>query len=291
MRLKNYLSIPLEWLKLLPRTKKQDYLIHRAVNIENKDFKYCLVPLPTNTNGQQILGPVKLIPKPAIMLQTKNYNVAVYKRAELRDRFIVMEALVERYPVVAKISKNIVRNSYHTTYFSEGNQYIDPTDLQIEQIAQAIFSDTDQVVTLTKEAFNYVVSELNYGSSTTGLYTYKDALRKKEVDCGGFATLLISLLGAARIPARLAVGFLKTTARYNNLSMHVWVEVLLPDGSVYPIDAANHWRRNRGKTSRWGGLGYISSDHLVFSYGEAQSLNIEGVEYQFPLLQEPIFIQ
>jgi hypothetical protein len=38
-------------------------------------------------------------------------------------------------------------------------------------------------------------------------------------------------------------------------------------------------------------LGYISSDHLVFSYGEAQSLNIEGVEYQFPLLQEPIFIQ
>ncbi|MBI2641154.1 transglutaminase domain-containing protein, partial [Candidatus Roizmanbacteria bacterium] len=121
-------------------------------------------------------------------------------------------------------------------------------------------------------------------------------------DCGGFSTFLASLLQSIGIPSRLVVGFLIIESvlkrissmfhvprfTFHDLSMHAWLEVLLPNNSWFPLDPSIEWRRANSLTKREGGFGFIPADRLVVSFGQDFTLNIQGETYRVDLLQNPV---
>lgn len=151
-----------------------------------------------------------------------------------------------------------------------------------------------------KKAYSFVQENLIYGKPTVGLYSFQQALKERITDCGGFSTLLISLLQGLGVPCRLVIGFILKKKRsiflrffplsFNSFLMHAWAEILLPDGCWFPLDPAMEWRRNHGLTKREGGFGIIPPDRLVVSFGQDFKIKIKRKIYQIDLLQYPIII-
>jgi len=186
------------------------------------------------------------------------------------------------------------------TYLFKPDRFINGQDPQIITIIKQFKQSTLKLI--IKEVYDYILDNLTYGKPYTGLYSYRQALNERVTDCGGFSTLLLSLLQSLKIPARLVVGFLIRKQNlliqslkmlycrcymFNDLSMHAWVEVLLPNGNWFPLDPAIEWRRNRGLTQRQGGFGNIPADRLVMSYGQDFAISIGGKKYRIDLLQYP----
>lgn len=192
------------------------------------------------------------------------------------------------------------------SYLLESNRFINGQDSKIKKIIGdlkiAPTKDT-QLFSIINSLYKYTLNNLTYGNPIDGLYSYDQALTEKETDCGGFSTLLLSLIQSVRIPARLVVGFLiknrgifqktlsmlhVTRFAFRDLLIHVWVEVLLPDKAWFPLDSAVEWRRSRGLTKKQGGFGLIPADRLVVSYGQDINIKIENIKYKIEILQKPI---
>lgn len=149
------------------------------------------------------------------------------------------------------------------------------------------------------EAFYYqVLNFLEYGSPTLGLYTWKEALNSKVTDCGGFATLLASVLQAEGLVCRIAVGHLyrrgwKTKLKmllrqkltFADVTMHAWLEVQETNGEWCPLDPSVEWKRLHGQSKRLGGLGHTAADRLLLSFGHQHLVNYKNKPQTFPLLQ------
>ena len=194
------------------------------------------------------------------------------------------------------------------SYLLESNRFINGQDSRIKKIMDdlkiAPIKDTSLLM-MIKSLYIYTLDNLIYGKPIDNLYSYDQALTEKITDCGGFSTLLLSLLQSVNIPARLVVGFLikeENTFQkvfrtfnfalltFNFLSMHVWVEVLLPDSTWFPLDPAVEWRRNRGLTKRQGGFGIIPADRLVVSHGQDFIIPHSNNIYKVDLLQNPLIV-
>lgn len=61
---------------------------------------------------------------------------------------------------------------------------------------------------IVKSLYYGLIDFLEYGNPIDGLHTYKQALENKKTDCGGFSTLLASLLKANGIHSRLVIGYI-----------------------------------------------------------------------------------
>lgn len=195
-------------------------------------------------------------------------------------------------PIFLPKAKEYIRN----------NKYINSNDLQIKSIAKKIKGKT--TAEILRNSYDFVLSYLEYGYPYEGLYSYSQALRYRVTDCGGFSTLLCSILNAKGIPTRLVSGFLLKEDRstkilyllnfplsFNNLSMHAWVEALMPDGSWFVMDPSIEWRRNKKLTNRVGGFGFVPNDRLVVSFGQDFKVNFNNKQYEIPLLQNPIALK
>jgi transglutaminase-like putative cysteine protease len=157
---------------------------------------------------------------------------------------------------------------------------------------------------VVKKLYDFTLEYLTYGKPIDGLYPYSQALNEKITDCGGFSTFLSSLLQSKNIPARLVIGFIIKKnlfldflstfnfclLTFDSLLIHAWLEILLPDGSFFPLDPSIDWRRKKGLTKRQGGFGFIPDDRLVTSCGCDFDLNINGKNYKIDLLQKPILL-
>ncbi|GIW63048.1 MAG: hypothetical protein KatS3mg090_0874 [Patescibacteria group bacterium] len=141
---------------------------------------------------------------------------------------------------------------------------INPYDKKIQSLAKQI--KTNSIPEFVLKSYNLVIAKLRYGKPIKGLYSYKQALTLPEVDCGGFCTLLSSILLTRRISVDLAVGQLYSS-KSKSTSMHVWLEIPLKTGSIFPLDPSVDWRNKFGLSSRLGGFGKISSYHINLSYG------------------------
>jgi len=175
------------------------------------------------------------------------------------------------------------------------NRFINGYSLKIKKIARNWLKEKN-LKKIIISVNNYVKNNLTYGNPIWGLYSFSQALKIKKVDCGGFSTLAVSLFQALKIPSRLVVGFLLRKISPLNLifplsfasfQMHAWLEVLLPNGVWFPLDPALEWRQERGLTRRKGGLGFISADRLVTSFGCDFKIKIKDKIYQMDLLQYP----
>ncbi len=184
------------------------------------------------------------------------------------------------------------------------DRFINGKDVQIQRLAKKIVGEEKSLAKTIKNIYRFVLTYLTYGKPNKALYTYKQALRERTTDCGGFSTLLLSLLQSVNIPSRLVVGYLLRPSlsklfltklridslTFRSLSMHVWVEILLPDDSWFPLDPSIEWQRVNNFTSSQGDFGIIPDDRLVLSYGEDFDLNIGTKNYKIDLFQSPVYI-
>lgn len=193
-------------------------------------------------------------------------------------------------PYSVTINKNYKITNYSKNVFSP-NRFINGQDQKIVKIAKGVVGKERNLETIIKNLYLFTRNYLTYGKPTAGLYSYKQAIEERMTDCGGFSTFLASLLQTVNIPSRLVVGFLIkkdwvsriltfnfSLLTFNFLKIHVWLEVMLPNKSWFPIDAS---------TSKFG---QIPANRLVTSFGCDFNIKINNSNYQIDLLQKPVYL-
>lgn len=172
--------------------------------------------------------------------------------------------------------------------YTQSNAVCDTQDPDISALADTIGKGTTSADAYILAVYEHCVSQLSYGEPIRGLYTSREALDRGVVDCGGFCTLALALLRVRGIPARLVSGFLGS-ARHD--PMHVWIEILLPDGTWLPADpSADHLSRVGRDRTKSGHFGYVGSDHIAVSWGCDIPIPINGNQYHAAFLQYPVII-
>lgn len=271
-----------------------------SLTVKNKAKNLTFFSIPTKNSYQTV----------------ENISYPKSQVKQLKDDIYGNAILLLDSPISAKVgftifpkSQNLKLTPQKLSYpkslqrYLRNNKYINGKDLEIIQISKKIQGKS--VLEITKNSYDFVLHYLIYGNPTDGLYSYRQALQEKITDCGGFSTLLCSILNSKGIPTRLVFGFLIknnffTKVRkitkikpldFENLYMHAWVEALLPDGSWFPMDPSIEWRRKKGLTKRSGGFGFIPNDRLVVSFGQDFDIKVDGKKYKVELLQKPVTLK
>ncbi len=122
-------------------------------------------------------------------------------------------------------------NQEKAVYLKEEGK-IDVSNSAIQQAAATI-SGVDQN-DLARNIYHYVLDTMT-PEDTPDLYTASQALGRKRGDCEDYSLLMTALCRAKGIPARIALGFMRTTTD----TAHAWVEVYLDDYGWVPMDPVN----------------------------------------------------
>lgn len=270
----------------------------------NRGEKKVIFAIPQSNSYQQITD-LHIQPQPNITLIDKwgNEIITLNDVVNFSLKFTYQEkffAVNENKLKLFSLADYQKINQSTVFFYTRSNRFIHPGHPQIKKTVSKIVSQEKNLLKITKKLYKFTLNYLIYDNPIEGLYSDLESLNKKRVDCGGFSTLLISLLNSQNIPARLVVGFIiKKNFIYQFLSnlkifsfdfkfllMHAWVEVLLPDNSWFPVDPSIEWRRNHYLSKRQGGFGFIPADRLVISYGCDLRNTIEENGYQLDIIQK-----
>ncbi len=271
---------------------------------------YVIFALP-QSNQYQRIEELSYNKKPLKIIREKRWNnrVAVFRLNDVKDKVGITFALTLKV-VRAEIPSTLTLRSNPRETFSAENYHfkadrlINGKDPAVIALVKDTVGERNNLKFLIKKLYDFTLEYLTYGNPMEGLYSYKQAMEERTTDCGGFSTFLASLLQSVGIPSRLAVGFLirknrikdvfsmlhVTSCMFHDLLMHAWLEVLLPDGTMFPLDPSIEWRRAKRLTKREGGFGEIPADRLVLSYGQGFSFKIDKKRYNVDLLQYPIYL-
>ena len=178
------------------------------------------------------------------------------------------------------------RTGFENNIWLSANRFVQPEDPEIRKIARDVVGTEKDVLLIIKKLNDYAVNRLKYGRPILGLYSVSDSLKKEMIDCGGFASLLISLCLSLGIPARIVSGF---WTGYPDNTMHVWAEIGLPDGSWIPADPTVENLKKLGRTKKTGRLGFIGSDRIVFSRGCDLEIKTNVGKIKVDVLQNPFY--
>lgn len=173
----------------------------------------------------------------------------------------------------------------HVNWFLSPNRFVVSDDPAIIYISNTLGDGLHTDAEKARRYFDWVVHYLTYAHPIRGLYTSIQALTDRHVDCGGFSTLLVSLLRAQKIPARCVFGW----AMRSKLGYHAWVEHydrqqekwIFSDPSVAQLG---------NKTKLDAGFGYCNDERVIFSVGEDLILSGCEITWPTPLLQSPIVV-
>ena len=202
-------------------------------------------------------------------------------KASVQEKFTV-----KVFPQSSKIEglniDDYRRAKPHQKYL-ESNRYIKVNE-ETKRIADHIVEGERDLENILQKVNDYVVGRLRYGAAIKGLYSSEDALRRAEVDCGGFDSLLVTLYRSLGIPARIISGF---WIGYPQNNMHAWVEIMLPDGVWVPADPSVEKLKQEKRSEKVGWLGFAGSDRLKFSHGCDIGIPLDGHTEFIPLLQHP----
>ncbi|MEK9150970.1 MAG: transglutaminase domain-containing protein [Patescibacteria group bacterium] len=181
-------------------------------------------------------------------------------------------------------------SEYQLYLFSD--YYLSGRDEKIKSLAEKAAGGEQGTVKTARKLYEFTKNYLTYGNPIKGLYGFKDAMVKREVDCGGFASFLGSLCMAKGIPARIIAGFWAAHRNHNGGQppMHAWLELMMPDGRWLPTDPSVEHLLSRGRTDKSGRFGFIGSDRIVFSRGSDITLEVEDKKITADILQNPIII-
>lgn len=258
---------------------------------ESKDF-WLVVPIPVDT-GNQLIGSINFIPGDPKFdhdhLFRNKYAVWNVKLAAGESKHFSFNFKADVSPAVFKNYKSRfafgdyripdeIRNK-----FCSPNKYIH-SDKKIQDLALKIKAGESDVIKVMKKLNDFVIEYLRYANPIDGIYSSKQALENRLVDCGGFDTFFVALANAMGVPARVVCGF---WSGYVESSMHAWAEFMLPNGEWVPVDPSVEQLFNEFKTRKSGRFGFAGSDRIIFSYGCDISLVLDGKAVQIDILQNP----
>lgn len=278
--------------------------LHLKQTLNEKERKI-IFAIPRSNSYQQISN-LQIQPQPNITILDEWRNEVIIlndvKKFFLNfnhqgNTFIVSKNKLQSFSLV-DYQKKINREKL--SFLTQTNRFIHPQHPKIRPLAKKIVGQEKNLFQITKKIYLFVLDYLIYDNPIEGLYSDLESLDKKKVDCGGFSTLIISLLNSLYIPARLVVGFLVKKSplksflekfhfsyfSFQDLIIHAWLEILLPDNSWFPIDPSIEWRRNHGLSKREGGFGIIPSDRLVITYGCDLKYKTEKESYNLDIIQK-----
>lgn len=277
--------------------KTQGYKVSYITEIKNSSDKtirsFLLLPVVQNTASQTLVTKASLDPSAVIQTDPQFHNqyaqwefsIAPGEEKTFKQLFQIKVEPQEKKSVRFSLADYKKLDPQIFKLYTSASKHLESSSGEILELAAKIKGQDTDVLTLVKKINEYVISQLAYGNPIMGLYTSLEALEKKTVDCGGFDTLFVALSQAIGIPARLVSGF---WAGYHKNDMHAWVEVVLPDGSLLPIDPSMEQLRQEGRTRKSGRLGFTGSDRIALSVGSDIELTINGQKLIVDILQNPI---
>ncbi len=282
--------------------RKQIFGVKYSVLLKNKSAEFkklsLILPIPLENNYQKLKSEIKFVPNCDGISDEKMYKnkYAIWQVGlnanEAKNFTQEFEVLVS--PASPILHKDEVSNFGLQDYknndlnvFCAANNFVSGEDPQIKKMALKIVGSEKNVLIIAKRINDFVISYLEYKSPILDLYTYKEALDKRQVDCGGFDTFFVSLCLAVGIPARVVCGFL---AGYGLNHMHAWAEFMLPSGEWIPVDPSMEQLFSLRKTKKSGRFGYVGSDRVIFSYGCDIPVVVDGAVVKLPILQNPVVL-
>lgn len=281
--------------------------IKLSFKIKNNN-KFLIFSLPQSNHYQKISN-LTITPKNYQIINEKKWGNKIVILNSFQD-LKKLNIFFNHQPLKIKktMNPNYTLKSYDFNkipkLYLTPNRFINGKDQQIKKLSQKIVGQEKNLYQIIKKLYDFSLNYLTYGKPIDGLYTYKQALTEKITDCGGFSTFLASFLQSQKIPSRLVVGFIIKKNFFKNflnklhvirytlqdLLMHAWLEIILPDGSWFPLDPSIEWRRNNGLSKRQGGFGFIPADRLITSFGCNFNIKIGGTKYNLSILQNKIII-
>ncbi len=286
-------------------TKKYQF----QLNFKKSGGEYVLFGLP-QTNCYHTIFDLSISPSPYIIIDEGtwgNKQLVIRLNDVKNETKINFSAYLNSFVGILDLRASLQsynKQTIQSSIFLKPNRFMDGQNEKIIQLASNIVGKEKKLAIITKKLYEFALQYLTYGRPTKGLYTYNQAMEERVTDCGGFSTFLASLLQSQKIPSRLVVGFLVNGSIVKNmlatvgishfsfadLTMHAWLEILLPDNHWFPLDPSIEWRRRKGKTNRKGGFGTIPSDRLVTSFGQDFKIRIDSKLFDVDLLQNPIYL-
>jgi len=275
-----------------PQSYKVNY---RAEISNNSDFKkefFLVLPVPSNTKYQSILNSINFFPQIDGQREDLKYgNKYVFWKMNLKaqENFVVQENFsIKVNPRVEIMEKGLKLQDYEeetkNQIYKEKNNFLNLENKDIQDLADEIIRDEDRIDQILQKINNYLIANFKYGDPISGLYSAKDALNRKCVDCGGFSSLFASLCILKGIPVRILSGF---WAGYKNNTMHAWPEILLPNEKWVPADPAIEYLYQQEKTLKLGSLNNTGSDRIVFSQACDIPIILDNKEFRVSILQHP----
>lgn len=260
------------------------------LDFQENHLRLTVFSLP-QTNHYQTISKLTVKPAPKYLIKEKKYGneIVVFSNSGGRIKFFHCPVEINK-----QIDKKFRVGDYSQKKLFH-SRFIDGNDKKIKGLATKTIGNNQILNDVIKKLYDFTLDYLTYGKPIDGLYSYRQAYEAALTDCGGFSTLLASLLQSQGIPCRLVVGFLinkkmfyATCYMLHNLSIHAWLECQLPDGCWFPLDPSIEWRRIKGLTKRLGGFGHIPADRLVVSFGEDLKININRKKFIIDILQKPV---
>jgi len=260
----------------------QDYKIEYQVTLTNQDDQahntHIIIPSAPHTSSQHPT------------------SIEIHEKGELKKEKIYNNQYFELAVKLRPHEKKVITTKFciHATPIQTPFDSLEPkkstlsnsrfilNDSRIKSIIQSQIKNTYSSGEKIKQLYNYVKNRLSYGNPISGLYTPNQALSLDCVDCGGFVTLLCSLLHSVDIECYPVFGFF---AGYKKNTMHAWIEVPLENGDVFPLDPSSDKLFDEGRSFKSGGLGWVGSDRIIFSKGSDFPLSINTSSAQIDILQ------
>jgi len=272
------------------------YKVSYEINVENFSInseKISLIaPIAKNLSYQKIYK-TTITPTPNHQKCDKKYNnnYAIWEENLLpneKKKFLI-EYKIKISPRKNIFNKTKILNRKLKDYFITPNSYILPLPKELKEWLNQIKENVNNDINLLKSINKKVIKLLTYGNPINGLYTSTKSVQKKEVDCGGFSSLIVAMAREVKIPARIVSGF---WCGYDDMknNMHAWCEAYLPNNGWIPFDASTEKLFYQGRMWNSGKFNFLGADRITMSIGEDIPLEVNDEIFHTDILQNPITI-
>ena len=211
-------------LKIPPlKTYNYIYVYEFTVNgyIKNFDFE---IMLPDNENNKQLISDFVIEPKPNEIVKENGNLIARYNVQNLSTGLFKIvqksKAKVRTYNIntAKKINQNPSVENDLTKYLKP-EKGIESRDEYIINIANKIKGENKEKI--IENTYKYILNHMEYKITNETIPSAKKALQRGYGQCSDNSAVMVAILRAKNIPARIAAG---NIAREHN-TLHNWVEV------------------------------------------------------------------
>lgn len=292
-----------EFLHFSSHTHVRSFHFDYQVTLKNltaRPLSFSLVlPVVQDFDSQKVLSKVKFSANPEVFADALYKNKYAIWQIQLESH--QTQQFSESFDIQVSPGGSKFGSSTFENYskldkktreqFITSNRFLAGDHPGFQKFAEELSAGFSDPVEITKAFNNFTMIYLDYQNPIEGLYLALEALQKKAVDCGGFATFFVSLCHASKIPARVVSGFFvesETSKNDGKNLMHAWAEFMLPDGRWIPVDPSTEQLFDRNRTRRSGRFGFVGSDRVIFSKGCDIPLVIDGENIFVDILQNPL---